>query len=71
LVWDWAWIGLGGMNQYLLGISHLALDSWAVVLVVIGLKRILRVPVWLGIPTVILTFAAGMPFAIMFMRSPL
>ena len=69
-VWDWAWFFLGGMNQYLLGTSHLVIDLWWVVIFVVGLKRILGVPVWLGILLTILAFAADMPLAIMIMRSP-
>ena len=70
LMWDWAWFFLGGLNQYLLGISHLLIDIWAIVIIVMGLKRILGVPVWLGIVLSILLIAAAMPLAIMFMRAP-
>ena len=71
IVWDWFWFVVGGTNQYFLGISHLIVDIWWFVIMVIGLKRTLGVSVWLGIALSILAFVAAMPFAITFMRSPL
>lgn len=71
LVWDWAWFALGGMNQYFLGISHLAISLWAVAIEALGLKRILGVPIWLGALLGFLTIPIALPFGIMFMRSPL
>ncbi|NTU76812.1 MAG: hypothetical protein HGA90_03225, partial [Alphaproteobacteria bacterium] len=49
LVWDWVWFAIGGVDQYFLGYSHLVISLWAVVISVIGLKRIVGVPVWLGV----------------------
>jgi hypothetical protein len=71
VLWDWLWIAMGGLDQIWLGISHLALDIWAVVIIVTGLRRILRVPTWLALLVTIAYIAAAMPLAIMFMRSPL
>jgi hypothetical protein len=71
ILWDWIWIALGGMDQILLGTSHLVLDAWFVVLNTTGLKRLLGVPAWLGVLLSVLMIAAAMPLAIMFMRSPL
>ena len=71
LVWDWAWFASGGVNQYFLGISHLAIGLWAVVIGAIGLKRILGVPIWLGAMLTFLGIPIALPFGIMFMRSPL
>ena len=71
LVWDWAWFASGGVNQYFLGISHLAIGLWAVVIGAIGLKRILGVPIWLGAILTFLGIPIALPFGIMFMRSPL
>ena len=71
LVWDWAWFALGGADQYVLGISHLAISLWAVVIGAIGLKRILGVPIWLGVILSFLSIPIALPFGIMFMRSPL
>ncbi len=70
IVWDALWLVVGGMTQYRLGISHLIINVWAVVITTIALKRVLKVPVWLGIVLNIIGMAVSMPFAIMFMRSP-
>jgi len=70
-VWDALWLAVGGMNQYSLGISHLVIDLWAIAITTIALRRILDVPVWMGIILNIAAMAVSMPLAIMFMRSPL
>jgi hypothetical protein len=70
ILWDGMWLIIGGMNQYTLGISHLIIDIWAIVISTTAFKRILNVPVWLGILLSIIGIAASLPFAIMFMRSP-
>jgi len=71
IVWDAFWLVIGGMTQYSLGISHLIIDIWAIVITTIALKRMLDVPVWLGILLNIAGIAISMPLAIMFMRSPI
>ncbi len=71
ILWDALWLIIGGMNQYSLGISHLIIDIWAILITTIALKRILNVPVWLGIVLSIVGIAVSIPFAIMFMRSPI
>jgi hypothetical protein len=71
ILWDALWLAIGGMNQYALGISHLIIDIWAITISTIALKRILDVPVWLGIVLNIIAIAISLPFAIMFMRSPI
>ena len=71
LVWDWIWIALGGMNQYALGISHLAIDLYGIVIGVIAYKQLLGVPIWLGILLHMLTFMIVLPIAALFIRSPL
>jgi hypothetical protein len=71
LVWDWAWVLVGGLNQVALGISHLVLDVWGLVLAVVALKRLLGVPIGLGVVLDLLAVATSLPLAIMFMRSPL
>ena len=70
LLWDWFWLLLGVGNQYLLGISHLVIDLWWFVLVVVGLKRLLGAPTGLGILVSVLSFLATLPIAMLFMRSP-
>ena len=71
LPWDWAWFTIGGVDQNFLGISHLVVSLWAVLITVIGLKRTLGVPVWLATLLSILSMPVTLPFGIMFMRSPL
>lgn len=70
LVWDWAWFALGGVNQYFSGIGHLVIVLWSVAIQTIGLKRILGVPIWLGVILSFLCIPLSIPFGIMFMRSP-
>ena len=70
ILWDAFWLTVGGLNQYALGISHLILDIWAIIISTIALKRILDVPIWLGIVLNIIGVLVTFPLAIMFMRSP-
>lgn len=70
LVWDWIYIALGLGDAALLGLSHLAIDIWAIALTVLGLKRMLVVPVPLGVALNILWLAIGVPLAMVFMRAP-
>ncbi len=71
ILWDWSWILLGGMTQYSLGISHLVIDIFWIFLYVTGLKRLLDVPIWLGILLALLTFVIDLPIAYLLMRAPL
>ncbi|UCF61426.1 MAG: hypothetical protein JSV37_01745 [Anaerolineaceae bacterium] len=70
VLWDWVFFALGVADQYILGISHLVIALWAVAILAIGLRRILSVPLWLSIVLSITIIPAGLPFAMMFMRSP-
>ena len=70
LLWDWTWVALGGVDQYFMGISHLIISLWAVVIETVGLKRLLNVPIWLGAILSLLTIPIALPFGVMFMRSP-
>jgi hypothetical protein len=70
VLWDWVWFALGMADQYFLGISHLVIALWAVAIIAIGLRKILSVPIWLSIVLSILIIPVGLPFAMMFMRSP-
>jgi hypothetical protein len=71
LLWDWIWIGLGGLSQYSLGISHLIIDVWGIGIAAIAFKQILKVPIWLGVLLNAIGVIVALPMAIMFMRSPL
>jgi len=70
LVWDWFWYFLGGMNQYVLGVSHLLMDIWWFVLIVTGLNRNMEIPKKYGVVVSILAFIVAFPFAVIFMRAP-
>jgi hypothetical protein len=71
LLWDWLWLVVGGMNQYSLGISHLLIDIWGIVITSYCYYKIIKTPIWMSIIANILGIAAAMPMAIMFMRSPI
>jgi hypothetical protein len=71
VAWDWVWLIVGGLNQNWLGISHLLIDVWGGVIVVLGLRDWLEVPARLGVALYVLFIVSAMPFAIMFLRSPL
>jgi hypothetical protein len=70
VVWDWCYILLGGANPVHLGISHLVLDLWGILITVKGFERILGVPVWLGVLLNLVWMALGVPLAIVFVRGP-
>jgi hypothetical protein len=71
ILWDWIWLGLGGMSQYSLGISHLIIDVWGIAIGAIAFKFILKVPIRFAVLLNLLGIIVALPFAIMFMRSPL
>jgi hypothetical protein len=71
LVWDWIWLTIGGVDQYFMGYSHLVFSLWGVLIMVLGLRRILGVPAWLAAVLSLLAMPVALPFAVMFMRSPL
>jgi hypothetical protein len=71
LVWDWTWFTVGGIDQYFLGLTHLVISFWAVVIGAIGMKKLLDTPYWLGLLLGILEIPVALPLGVMFMRSPL
>ena len=70
VVWDWVWIVAGWHNEVLLGLSHMVLVIWGLAITVLGLKRILDVPVWLGVVLNVVWVAVGWPLSATVMRSP-
>ena len=70
LVWDWLWYYAGGIDQYILGISHLVIDIWWFVLVVIGINRVMGISKKLVIGASVLSFICVLPIAMLIMRSP-
>jgi len=71
IAWDWLCIAAGWGNQYILGISHLVIDTWGIAIAVIAFKRLLGVPIWLGILLQVLGIITWLPLGMIFMRSPL
>jgi len=70
LVWDWAYVLLGFRDPVILGVSHLIFDVWGIAITVVGFKRLLGVPVWLGIVLNGVWLAVGVPLAMIFVRGP-
>jgi len=70
LIWDWFWFFVGGVDQYILGISHLIIDIWWFALVVFGIKQVLGISKRLGITACIFSFIGVFPIAVIFMRAP-
>lgn len=71
VVWDWVYILLGLGDSYLLGVSHLLIDLWAVLIMVIGFKRLLGIPVPLGLLLNLIWIILGVLLAMIFIRAPL
>jgi hypothetical protein len=70
VVWDWVWIVVGWESDVLLGISHLVLVIWAIVITASGFHRILGLPVWLAVLLNLLWLVLGEPLGAIFMRAP-
>jgi hypothetical protein len=68
--WDWAMYAFGLADQYFLGVTHLIISMWAILIMAVGLRRILHVPAGLSIVASVIPIPLAMPFAIMFMRAP-
>jgi hypothetical protein len=71
VVWDWAWVLLALGDPVALGVSHLILDLWGVAITILAYKRILELPVRMGVLLSLLAFGVALPPAMIFMRSPL
>lgn len=71
ILWDWLWVFLEWQNLVLLGVSHLIIVAWAVGITTLGFKRILDVPVWLGVLLNLLWVLLGEPLGAIFMRAPM
>jgi hypothetical protein len=70
VVWDWAYILVGGQDFYFLGISHLVFSIWGILITILGLRRILDVPVWLGLLLYLVNMVFGYPLNMIFVRPP-
>ena len=70
VAWDWVWIVMGWQSDVLLGISHLVLVIWAMVITVVGFRRILGLPTWLAILLNVVWIVLGEPLGALFIRAP-
>lgn len=70
LVWDWIWILTGSHNPVLLGISHLIIDTWYIIITTICFVRILKIKTITAVLLNLLWIATAVPFAMLFMRAP-
>jgi hypothetical protein len=70
VAWDWVWIAIGWQSDVLLGVSHLVLVVWAMVITVTGFRRILGLPAWLAILLNVVWVVLGEPLGAIFMRAP-
>jgi hypothetical protein len=71
IAWDWIWVLMGWRNIVLLGVSHLVLVIWAVVITTLGFHRILGVPVWLAVLLNVVWLLLGEPLGALLMRAPM
>jgi hypothetical protein len=71
ILWDWPWIIARSENYMLLGVTHLIIDIWAIVLAIICLKKIIGIKIWLGVLLNIVWMILALPPAMLIMRSPL
>ena len=71
ILWDWPWIIAQSRSYMLLGMSHLVIDIWVVVLATLSLKRIVGISMWMGALLSLLWIVLGLPPAMLIMRSPL
>jgi hypothetical protein len=68
--WDWIWIIFRWNNPVLLGISHIIIVVWGIVIMIIGYRRILQIPLWLAIVLNIIWMFLAIPLAMIFVRPP-
>ncbi len=67
LAWDWVMLTQGwGSDIVLWGMTHLVLDAWYIVFVILGLRKILQLPLWLAVLIVFLWFAYSVPLSMLF-----
>lgn len=71
ILWDWPWIILQSKNYVLLGMSHIAVDVWAIALAAVCLRTILGIGMRLAVLLSIAWVALSLPPAMLIMRSPL
>ncbi|KPK83697.1 MAG: hypothetical protein AMS27_12085 [Bacteroides sp. SM23_62_1] len=70
LVWDWIWILTGWHNPPLLGISHLIIDTWYIIITSACFIRILNLKPITAVLLNLLWIVVAVPIAMLFMRAP-
>jgi hypothetical protein len=70
VAFDWIALALLGWDSATMGwgLSHLLIDAFYVVFVVIGLKKTLGVPLWFATALVVLWQVVDVPLAMLFLR---
>ena len=68
--WDWIWIIFGWNNPVLLGISHIVFAIWSIIIIIIGYRKILQIPLWLAIVLNIIWLSLSVPLSMIFVRPP-
>ena len=67
VAWDWFALALGWDSATVIwGLMHLLIDLWYIVFVIMGLKRILRLPLWLAATIIVLWYAYSVPLSMPF-----
>ena len=70
LIWDWLWIITGWHNPVMLGISHLIIDTWYIIITSVCFIRILKLKPIIAVLFNLLWIAISVPIAMLFMRAP-
>jgi len=70
LVWDWIWILTGWHNPFMLGISHLIIDIWYIIITSVCFIRILNLKPITAVLLNLLWIIVAVPIAMLFMRAP-
>lgn len=71
VVWDWVWVLAGSKDYMALGVTHLVADVWAIILTVYLLRKGTGMEVGRAVILNLVWLVAGIPWAMVFMRSPL
>ena len=68
--WDWLWVLAGWRNEVLLGVSHLVLVVWGILLATVYLNRCLGIRVWLAAALQVASVAIAASISSVVVRAP-
>jgi len=68
---DWFFIIMGWHFSMILGFIHMIFGFGGLAIIIIGYKKILQVPVWLGVVLNIIWVLVGWPISAIFIRPPI